>query len=407
MLARARKRCRGFVRSVNKYHYQEGELYTKCDFKCRCHSQSRRLQLVALGTECEMPGASCAICFESVNRTFSLPCECKVAYCMQCWDRCLAQSLNHCGQARCPTCRTPVHVDFDAEAGCLVFAREKVRALRDDILDRIRSKARPAQIKILQRHGEAHRFISEIVKDPHAQLCKRSIAELKKFITSTGGSVHGCVEKADLAKRLLELAREWEVAALCAAETDTAPACVCGSVLYRVHGSARARSQVEKLLARSGVLVGSQGYHQAYAQVMQQVTQELQSGVTCDICDDCVHVTSGVWTCKNDESTMFHATSYDICDRCFVSHACHSSDYVVKVRVPTSDISSGSRRISSRSSPWRFDVYYVQELREAHFRILMLGICSLVCCVAALISFRKFFSFQKLAQRLHEPLVQT
>jgi len=65
----------------------------------------------------------CAICFEEAGRAVELPCACNVAYCAQCWDRALAQSFNVSGDATCPTCRTPICVDFDPDKLCLVFLR--------------------------------------------------------------------------------------------------------------------------------------------------------------------------------------------------------------------------------------------------------------------------------------------
>lgn len=69
-------------------------------------------------------GEECTICFDAIEESASLPCRCRVPYCLRCWDRCLAQSFNSCGQARCPTCRGPVRVDFDAEAMVMCFSKE-------------------------------------------------------------------------------------------------------------------------------------------------------------------------------------------------------------------------------------------------------------------------------------------
>ena len=56
----------------------------------------------------------CAICFETLagDDQLPLPCQCRVPYCLKCWDRALAAAFNDVGEARCPTCRTPVRVDF-------------------------------------------------------------------------------------------------------------------------------------------------------------------------------------------------------------------------------------------------------------------------------------------------------
>ena len=61
----------------------------------------------------------CAICFDPVHAEdrLHLPCRCQLTYCLTCWDRALAAAFNDNGQARCPSCRRPVRVDFDPEAG--------------------------------------------------------------------------------------------------------------------------------------------------------------------------------------------------------------------------------------------------------------------------------------------------
>mmetsp|Transcript_68017 Transcript_68017/g.127022 ORF Transcript_68017/g.127022 Transcript_68017/m.127022 type:complete len:225 (-) Transcript_68017:202-876(-) len=70
----------------------------------------------------------CVICLEPTHQSVGLPCNCTAAYCLGCWEHALAQSLLSCGQARCPTCRAAVRVDFDAETGNLVYSRESDEA---------------------------------------------------------------------------------------------------------------------------------------------------------------------------------------------------------------------------------------------------------------------------------------
>merc|ERR1712241_1151902 len=68
----------------------------------------------------------CVICFEELEPTggaVPLPCECRVGYCHLCWDRALAASMSACGRALCPSCRSPMYVDFDASSGRLCFSR--------------------------------------------------------------------------------------------------------------------------------------------------------------------------------------------------------------------------------------------------------------------------------------------
>merc|ERR1719502_2313749 len=48
----------------------------------------------------------------------------------------------------------------------------------------------------------------------------------------------------------------------------------------------------------------------------------LQSSVCfCDLCGDSVRTANAVWTCKNGDCTILHATSYDVCDECFMRYA--------------------------------------------------------------------------------------
>jgi len=74
----------------------------------------------------------CSVCFcdiAELGGATILPCKCRVPYCHGCWDRCLASSMSSTGNAKCPTCRSVVRVDYDAGVGRLVFskaAEEKV-----------------------------------------------------------------------------------------------------------------------------------------------------------------------------------------------------------------------------------------------------------------------------------------
>ena len=98
--------------------------------------------------------AECAICFDSIGEdAIPLPCSCRVPYCLACWDRSLAVSFNDTGHARCPTCRTPVRVDFDPEAaggrGRLVFTREDgdqgdIDRSRSGVVNRLQSRLHPS-----------------------------------------------------------------------------------------------------------------------------------------------------------------------------------------------------------------------------------------------------------------------
>lgn len=273
----------------------------------------------------------CAICFGTITESTALPCSCKVPYCARCWDRALANSFSSCGQARCPTCRSPVRVDFDASSGKLVFSSETECLTSEDVTEspqrfmaasdraraRLTEQALPAQIRILQSYGSSHTFLKGIAEDPQEELGNFSISALKQHIVSLGGSTTGCVEKADLVVRLVNsvgssrsLASYW--ASVCA----EGPLCVCGSNLKRVSGSERARLFCEKLMP--GASQGSPQFELAYS----RLTRNGKCGIVCDICENKeIYLTSSMWTCENGSETILHATAYDICDHCFLNHA--------------------------------------------------------------------------------------
>merc|ERR1711937_769984 len=72
---------------------------------------------------------------------------------MKCWDRALAQSFNACTQMRCPTCRSPVRVDFDPATGHATFTAQDGEVDPDETRQRIAEQMRPAQVRMLQRFG--------------------------------------------------------------------------------------------------------------------------------------------------------------------------------------------------------------------------------------------------------------
>lgn len=127
------------------------------------HAVQEQLALPVSPKQCDE--AVCAICYDVVEQVADLPCRCKVAYCMRCWDRALAESFRKCSIALCPTCREPVRVDFDSGQGCLRFSREMEfswpeRPLGhsaveyfEHTLARITEQVRPAQIRLLMEYG--------------------------------------------------------------------------------------------------------------------------------------------------------------------------------------------------------------------------------------------------------------
>lgn len=285
---------------------------------------------------------TCAICFEDVDNQIELPCSCKVVYCAQCWDRSLAQSFNAYGQARCPTCRLPICVDFDAERVCLVFsratellsndlegldvvnARQVKEASKTDAVKKLRQQALPAQVRLLQNHGRRHPGLNEIAQSVEGQLRRMTVDELKQHIKMIGASSDDCLEKEDLVLCILE---NKQMLGRVLGEkftelTDELPACVCGSSLIRVSGEERTMRCCDKMPMLSGAPRDSSNYRNVFERLAS-----LQSSICfCDLCGESVPTANAVWTCKNGDTTILHATSYDVCDECFMKYsACGES----------------------------------------------------------------------------------
>jgi len=213
----------------------------------------------------------CAICFEVVSQGIELPCSCKVDYCLRCWDRALAKSFNACAKPRCPTCRTPVRVDFDAQTGSLIFAPEGDDEDAEQTRRRIAAQMRPVQVQLLQEFGAEHPLGEEDVRG-------------------------GLIAAAAFAARL--------------AWSGTAPRCVCGSVLERVTLHERAR----RFFIQAGQWLDS-----------ERLAPVLAAGwvrIVCDLCSEPLDLEQpDVWVCEQGDSTIKHATSNDVCTRCMIQHA--------------------------------------------------------------------------------------
>lgn len=291
----------------------------------------------------------CVICCEPMQESTALPCNCKIDYCGKCWDRSLAQSFNSSGQARCPTCRAHVRVDFDAEKGCLVFSRgtedlpvnqagysdsttpaglpgllqrralleETLEESRTNAVNRLAQQALPAQVRILQQYGAERPMLKKLASSPADALQEMdlSASELIRHIVAGGGNVDDCSEeKEPLMKHLIETSGALALAAYWAGtEVVANPQCVCGSSLERVSGKERLSRYLEKSCPR-----GTASFQQRF----QTMARRGSSGVICDLCDEQVPLARSLWTCRNGGSTILHATAYDICDVCFVSNSC-------------------------------------------------------------------------------------
>ncbi|CAE8634112.1 unnamed protein product, partial [Polarella glacialis] len=275
----------------------------------------------------------CAICFESITASTILPCSCKVPYCETCWDKALARSFLDCGRSRCPTCRSAVRVDFDAETLSLVFSKEsddgvtgeapanmeealRIQAAHNEAINRLVAQAIPAQIRLLSNFGTQHESLRTFAENPQEQLSKLSASTLKQHITALGGSAEGCLEKSDLVQRVQEAAGSQQVlAGYWAACSGESPACVCRSSLKRVTGLDRARHFCQRRVPDHPP--GSR----VFEEMLARITRNGRTSVICDLCEEVVMLGSGVWTCENSDSTILHATQYDVCEKCFVRHA--------------------------------------------------------------------------------------
>eukprot|EP00746_Dinoflagellata_sp_MGD_P140183 gnl/MRDRNA2_/MRDRNA2_73476_c0_seq1.p1 gnl/MRDRNA2_/MRDRNA2_73476_c0~~gnl/MRDRNA2_/MRDRNA2_73476_c0_seq1.p1 ORF type:complete len:225 (+),score=32.42 gnl/MRDRNA2_/MRDRNA2_73476_c0_seq1:495-1169(+) len=223
------------------------------------------------------------------------------------------------------------------------------------------------------------------MRDPQAQLCKMPISELKRHVAFTGCAIDRGSEKAEVVQRLLNHSRNSVVAALWASDARATPSCVCGSVLYRVYGSARAQQSAEKVLKRMGIPTQTPQYNDTFERVFKRLTCKGNCGDrTCDLCYHPVKINGGVWTCRNADGTILHASEYEVCDNCFVNH--------------TSDaVTIGKAEMRPAQSVLLTTAPFME-----HFTV---GVFS-VACSLLLVGFRKFCSFQKQIWRLKEPLMQ-
>lgn len=220
----------------------------------------------------------CAICFE--QKVFvELPCVCRsVRYCAACWDRCLVVGLNAAGQARCPSCRVVISVDFEPQQERIVFSMaevdatsldqadveegEKIEAAKsDDWRLRLYSKTRPVQIGLLREHG---------------------------------------------------LSRA--AAAAWPSQSCTAPMCLCGGELERLD----VRTRILRMLEAADSAWRSRVPE---SQVEPMIAHLARSPlVTCDLCSKVATITGVVWSCGNGTNTLLHPSAYDVCECCFAEY---------------------------------------------------------------------------------------
>lgn len=227
-----------------------------------------------------------------------MPCDCQATYCSQCWDRSLASSLHACGIARCPSCRTKMHVEYDASCGQPLFRRatdmeddsaDETGSWRPFAYDALYNQARPRQIELLKQFGATTRLASAPTMPQHA-----------------------CPKVG-------------------------VPNCACGCPLTRVSLAER---------RRKGRLDGEE--------------EEVDQQVVCDLCERFVKGDGAcIWTCDNGNRTVLHGLGYDICEDCF---CCYTDiDQATRERtksISSSNSSSSSSHLNdddgsdSDSSDW-------------------------------------------------------
>lgn len=238
----------------------------------------------------------CAICFENIVEGTALPCACTVNYCMQCWDQALTSSFAACGQARCPTCRSPVQVDFDGATGRLIFSRQ-LRADNVSATDWIHQQARPAQIQLLQRYGAEQRLSEPVVAT--FQWVKASFSS-----TFMGGAAY------------------------------PQPRCICRGVLTKLSGLECYLRFCSRL--HPDLEYGSDAWEREAHRIIRRAERNPDQRITCDLCAGTVTDADGnvlhrsgdifptedqyAYWCENGRGTILHTRGYYICDECYYRH---------------------------------------------------------------------------------------
>ncbi|CAE8595194.1 unnamed protein product [Polarella glacialis] len=255
----------------------------------------------------------CAICFDAITQLAKLPCSCKVAYCMMCWDQALAQSYNACWQSRCPTCRIPVRVDYDAETGCLVFSREVPRDEQADEED-AGLEGEPIRRNRMRRMMTSHSTALEDRRRISAQTRPAQLRLLREF-----GAANPLPQpEASIESGIQAPAMTFQAAAAIAAcAAAVRPQCVCRSQLERVSGLERTKRLCQRHLPYPP---DHPEFERILSSFMERPNESLP--VQCDLCGESLAFgTPGIWTCERGNSTILHASAYDVCESCLVRYA--------------------------------------------------------------------------------------
>eukprot|EP00928_Gymnodinium_smaydae_P100257 TRINITY_DN9798_c0_g1_i1.p2 TRINITY_DN9798_c0_g1~~TRINITY_DN9798_c0_g1_i1.p2 ORF type:complete len:273 (-),score=43.99 TRINITY_DN9798_c0_g1_i1:1196-1972(-) len=206
----------------------------------------------------------CGICMQDIREVggaVKLPCDCRLSYCHRCWDRTLAASMSAVGQPRCPSCRSPLRVDFDARTNKLVFSREIEHA------DGAGSQSR----------SSVYDINNETRKRLNLQVKSKMIEILVTYCSAVAGVQNGGSDSS----------------------LPDPPRCPCGGDFERLQLRERVHRLVEPRGENGTFVCGGRAYN---------VPQLLAMGaITCDLCDRNVHPSEHVWTCENGAQTILHA----------------------------------------------------------------------------------------------------
>lgn len=190
----------------------------------------------------------------------------------------------------------------------------KAGEMRQGTIERLRHQASPVQVKLLQHYGKTNPSLLEVHGNAREVLKNSSISELKTFLQEAGVDRSGCLEKSDLVNQLVENSHSSRISSLWASQQCSPPKCVCGCSFSLVSGLDRFKMMIKD----DRDSLSDEAIELALQQRAGQVL------VVCDICESSVPLgrNSRVWTCENRTSSILHATSYDICETCFVQSAC-------------------------------------------------------------------------------------
>jgi hypothetical protein len=188
--------------------------------------------------------------------------------------------------------------------------------IRTQATKKLREQARPAQIKIFQRYGAKQQTLQEITCSPVTYLQGMPVSEVRRLLQASGccKNAHSIPKDELLAHGMLLPMAVCDFAAT--NNSIEAPRCVCGSVLEWVSGDERVIRCCEKIAP--GIAQDAEQMQR----LRERLTGSQESICFCDLCGSSLPLASHVWTCENGDSTILHATSYDVCAECFLNFAC-------------------------------------------------------------------------------------